>query len=449
MLKLQWRRPLFSLKEMSLLRITTTLCNNRQLLRLIMKCKFLKDFDSRLYIRRGKKWTAVQAKANELISQICNSIILSKELMNLVWPVYYRIMMWKSIYAPSIPKKFLLHFYWTDQGKVDTLRTARCIIRNKNISVRKRFVLACKACLDEEIREMWKEMSDDDKTYFFAKNRGKLRPLLLFWAHTLKGSDDVLEQFVYNACTCAFENGLLEAFKYLFGMFTKDEREDLANVYTLKLESKFYEISFLEEHEIDIAYFLYFETEEIISGEFLLEMSLLLQFSEHEHFLKVLAERLPFASYPDPMALLYFVFFNCHLEVIKDDYYGRIFVYIWRNIPASIKYIITDTNFGGHLLNVLIRDNFPFLVKKGTFKNKDQLASSNSKPSTAEMPFGFHEEKWEILHFLIEERIVTMRSLKLHRESEQDVIPIFNRTEWNRVLRYVRENRNKNSQQTE
>ncbi|CAL1300072.1 unnamed protein product, partial [Larinioides sclopetarius] len=83
MLKLQWRRPLFSLHEMSLLRITTTLCNNRQLLRLIMKCKFLKRTDNRLYIRRGKKWAEVQAKANKLISQICNSIILSKELMNL------------------------------------------------------------------------------------------------------------------------------------------------------------------------------------------------------------------------------------------------------------------------------------------------------------------------------------------------------------------------------
>ncbi|CAL1274882.1 unnamed protein product [Larinioides sclopetarius] len=449
MLELQWRLPLLSLQEMSLLRITTTLCNNRQLLRLIMKCKFWKDFDNRLYIRRSIEWAAVQAMANELISQICNSTTLSKRLMDLVWPVYYRIMMWKSIYAPSIPKKFLLHFHWTDKGKVDTLRTARCIITNKNISVRKRFVLACKACLYEEIREIWKEMSDDDKMYFFAKNRGKFCPLLQFWAHTMKGSDDVLKQFVNNACICAFENGLFDAVKYLFSIFSKFERDEMAYECLLIWYYKFNEVCFREENEIDIAYFLYFEIEYNFPGSFLLEMSLLLQFSEREHFFDVLDERLPSASSRDIQIFLYMVFFSYHLEVTKNHDYVIIFFEIWQKISASTKKEVISSNLGGHFLTVMIRDNFPFLVGKEASKIVVQLASSNWKPSTTEMPFGFHQEKWNILNFLIEERIATINSLKLHREGEGEEIPVFNEVEWNAVLRLVRKIGSKNRQQNE
>ncbi|GBL93482.1 hypothetical protein AVEN_59682-1 [Araneus ventricosus] len=411
MLELECRLPLFSLHEMSLLRITTTLCNNRQLLQLIMKCKFLKDFDNRLYIRKGAEWAAVQAMANELISQICNCTKLNKMIVKLVWPVYYRIMMWKSIYDPFVEHQFPLHFCWTDQGKVDTIRTVRYIIGNKNISIRRRFVLACSACLGEEIREMWRGMSNDDKMYFFAENGEKIRPLLLFWAHTMKGTDDVLEQFLNEACLCAYDNGLLEAIKYLFAISTEVEREEVAYTCMFELIPKFNGVGFLEENEIEMVYFLYFKINKmsrgLISDRFMLEMSLSFQFSEREHFSRVLAERLQSASDRAVLVLLYMVFFSYHLEVIKDEDYGRIFIDIWRNIPASTKNYITSTNLGGHFLTVLIRDDFPFLVRKGAFKKIAQLASSVSKPSTAVVPFGFHHGKWEILNFLIEEGIAT------------------------------------------
>ncbi|CAL1301526.1 unnamed protein product, partial [Larinioides sclopetarius] len=71
-IELYCRRPIFSLQKMSAIRIMTILCNNRQLLTLIMKCKFQEEFDFKLYTRRGPEWATVQKIANEMISKISN-----------------------------------------------------------------------------------------------------------------------------------------------------------------------------------------------------------------------------------------------------------------------------------------------------------------------------------------------------------------------------------------
>ncbi|GBM91084.1 hypothetical protein AVEN_135106-1 [Araneus ventricosus] len=138
-----------------------------------------------------------------------------------------RIMLWKSIYAPSINNKSLKHFYWTDRGRIDNTKPARYIICSKNISIRKRFVLACSVCF--EVHEMWEEMSNEDRAHFYTQNCEKISPLLLFWAHSMEGSDIVLEQYMDGARKSAIEIGLLEAVKYLFAVSTEDERRTMAS----------------------------------------------------------------------------------------------------------------------------------------------------------------------------------------------------------------------------
>ncbi|GBN00165.1 hypothetical protein AVEN_161705-1 [Araneus ventricosus] len=230
--------PSLSLQEMSLVKTITTLCNNRQLLGLILKCNFQKDFRFRLCARNGPEWKTVLAMADELISQICNCVLLKKRMLDLLWPVSYRIMLWKSIYAPFISNTFLQHFYWTDRGRIDNARTIRHLIGNKNISVRKRFVLACSVCLREEIHKICREMSNEDKVYFYTENHKQIFPLLLFWAHTMEGSGNVLEQYMDGAGECAIELGLLEAIKHLFAISTEDQRRSMADSCILELDKK-------------------------------------------------------------------------------------------------------------------------------------------------------------------------------------------------------------------
>ncbi|GBM78444.1 hypothetical protein AVEN_96778-1 [Araneus ventricosus] len=421
---------------MSLVKIITILCNNRQLLSLIVKCNFEEHYDSRLHVRQGKEWEAVEGMTNELISQICNATKLTQRMMELLWPTFYRIMLWKSKYGTSIESQFLQNFYWTDQGRLDSIRTAKHIVRNNNISIRRRFVLACSVCLDKQIYELWKEFSNDDKMYIYADNGEKIRPLLLFWAHVVERKDVDLGYFLDVAFSCAFENGLLEAIKYLFNIYATEAKNTIAVSYMLKLFDKLYHYSFLEEAEIDIGYFLFSNMSEenrvLMFYLPVLELTLLFHYSERKYFLNVLAERLQTASENDILALLYTIFFDYHFEVNKDDDCLKIFVNIWRTIPCSKKNYIAESEVGGHFLCVLIRDNFPFLLRKGAFKKMAELILSGLRP------IGFHQDKWEFLHFLVKEVVkvpyfkyykrFNLKTLKLRRK---------NRASWARILRLI------------
>ncbi|GBN21671.1 hypothetical protein AVEN_55722-1 [Araneus ventricosus] len=189
---------------MTLMRITTILCNNRQLLQLILKWEFEESYERRLCSRKRREWADIQAMANELVSQICSCDKLSDMIMEMLWPVCCRIMLWKSKYAYSIGNHFLRHFHWRSEGRIDDILTAIHITGNKNISIRRRFVLACSVGFYRDMMEIWKETSNDDKMYFRSENREKVGPLLRFCAHFMESSYDLLPLFLYDACACAF-----------------------------------------------------------------------------------------------------------------------------------------------------------------------------------------------------------------------------------------------------
>ncbi|CAL1281058.1 unnamed protein product [Larinioides sclopetarius] len=448
---LELRIPILTLQKMSLIRATTTLCNNRQILSLILKCKFEELPADRLYTRKSKEWKAVQALACKLVSQICTCVKLREKIMEYLWPVCFRVMQWKSIYASSIGNQFLQHLYWTDQGKIDFRKTALPIIGNENIPIRKRFVLACSVGLDKEIHQMWREMSNDDVMYFYGENQEKIGPLILFWANTVEGYVDFTEEYMYSVCECAFKKGLVEAIKYLFVMTAGDERSNLVSFLTSNLLKKSFDDGFLDENDIDIGYFLYsemsYEEKEDLSDFSIFWLSLLLHFSERETFLTVLEERLESVPCVVISPLLYMMFFNYHLEVVKEDDYHPIFVNIWRKLSASMKNDLAETFAGSYFLSILIRDHFSFLLRKGAFKKLAELSSLDlklSSPATNE----FNKDKWEFLHFLIEEEMVTIPALKSFREVLMFNMKIrySNKAAWNRILRFVRKVGSKNRQ---
>ncbi|GBM85316.1 hypothetical protein AVEN_212169-1 [Araneus ventricosus] len=338
-LELTRNLPRFSLQEMSLFRIIASLCNNRHLPGLILKCNFQKDLDFRLCARKGKEWEAVEAMANELVSQICSSVLLKKRILELLWPMSYRIMLWKYIYAPSVSNRFLQQFYWTEQGRIDNTRTAGCIIGNKSISVRNRFVLACSVCLVKEIFEMWIEMSNKEIAYFFTENDEKISPLL-FWAHILVGSDIVLRQYT-DALKCAVKIGLLEAVKYLFTLTTEDAKSNMARSGIDQLLTKLSEGEFLED-ENDIGCFVFFEMtdyrQELVFNAFsAIAHLLLLRSSQYELFLNLLEERMRSFT-PLHFAVTHcMTFYTYHLEVVNDDDRRQLLIDVWRMIPTSFR----------------------------------------------------------------------------------------------------------------
>ncbi|GBM39000.1 hypothetical protein AVEN_70184-1 [Araneus ventricosus] len=178
-----------------------------------------------------------------------------------------------------------------------------------------------------------------------------------------------------------------------------------------------------------------------------LKLMLLFYFAEREYFLNVFEERLQYISSGVVMQVLAMIFHIYHSETVKDDDYRNIFVHIWRLIPASTKNYILETDFSGHKLALLIRDHFPFLLRKDAFKKIAELTSLDSKPSNSLTPFGLLRDKWEFLNFLIEE-VVTIPNLKMYRSGIMLDLKIrnSNKAAWNRVLRFVRKIGSRNRQ---
>ncbi|GBN54983.1 hypothetical protein AVEN_267612-1 [Araneus ventricosus] len=408
---------MLSLQNMTVIKIITTMCNNQQLQSLIIDSH--EGFENRMYSKTGRKFKAVQDLANELISKMCNCTRFKELILELLWPVSYRIMFWISVYAPFIKPTT---FYWTDRGRIDNVATAKYILRNEKVSVRERFKLACKLCLSTEIREIWSEMTDEDRTYFQYRKRETFRPLLLFWVYTMKGSDYIRELYMPDIFECATKFGLLEAIKYFFSIMPDHLKNDMAALGEDHLHKKADTTCFLEEDEVDIGYLLFsqlWDSNKLISFHFdsASTLSLILHSSEHKFFLEELAQRLPFMSTASTESLLYLLFYSYHSEmkVMKDRDYCKLFMDVWRTVPASVRNsLIAKPNFGRHFLKVMIKREFRYLLREAS-NNIDEYAASTLAPNTSVTPHCFDESDWEFLNFLIEEGIATIPSLTKSR----------------------------------
>ncbi|GIY69144.1 hypothetical protein CEXT_336491 [Caerostris extrusa] len=68
-----------------------------------------------------------------------------------------------------IKKVDLADFSWR-MGTIDELETAQTIAENCNIDIKKRFLLACEHSLEDNVTELWKIMSSEEKS-LIRRNR--------------------------------------------------------------------------------------------------------------------------------------------------------------------------------------------------------------------------------------------------------------------------------------
>ncbi|GBM72015.1 hypothetical protein AVEN_186886-1 [Araneus ventricosus] len=255
---------------------------------------------------------------------------------------------------------------------------------------------------------------------------------------------------------CAVKNGLLEAVKYLLTVTTEDTKINMASSCIDQLLRKLCEGEFLEEDENDICYFVFFEMtdyiQELVFNSFSAIAHLLLLYSsQYELCRNLLEERIRSFTPLHFAVILHMAFYTNHLEVVNDDDCRQLFIDVWLIIPTSFRSCRLLQDLGAEFLSVLIRDNFPFLLKKETFQKTTELNSLDLKTSTSVKQFDFHLDKWKLLHFLIEEEIVIIQSLESSRPRISYLLKIrqSNEAAWSRVLRFVGKVGSKTLQQKE
>lgn len=341
--------PMNSLQKLTVFRITTTLCNNFRVLRVLKGIPGRVRF--RLYAKDSIEWGEFQAEANRLISELHICSKFKSMVTEMLWPLYYKMNVWLALYVPSSIPTTYLHFYWTDNGRIDTVRTTEFVIQNKTISIRWRFGLACCAGLGKEIREIWTEMTKEDKELYVHKiSADRFMPLFRFWEYILERGGPSHFEYRILAMACAVCFGLFEAVKCLFRTrleaiypcqyFPHEfEKENiyLAEMCYGDLKLNLEKEDFLDDDEIDIGYFVFSITngdnQLLLEASDQLTLALTLHSTESCHILKELSKTPSHIDGYEMQTFLKFIFLNFCFKVYEDHDYLNLFIDVWEMIP--------------------------------------------------------------------------------------------------------------------
>ncbi|GFY46981.1 uncharacterized protein TNIN_455951 [Trichonephila inaurata madagascariensis] len=138
-----------------------------------------------------EKWSSIE----EILKlKIVKCLILPNELKivlsSLVKPIGDRIKhiiqhMYSNDYLPS---HFMSILSWTLLGTIDAKKTAEAVIKDKNVSIIKRYEIACTYCLKDKILKLWTELPESNKTdYLNATGPLREMPCLPFyWASYMR-----------------------------------------------------------------------------------------------------------------------------------------------------------------------------------------------------------------------------------------------------------------------
>ncbi|GFQ77805.1 ANK_REP_REGION domain-containing protein [Trichonephila clavata] len=221
-----------------------------------------------------EKWNSIEESLelkieNDLILPIKLRILLS----SLVKPIGGRIKhVARKIYGnENLPNHFMSMISWTILGIIDEKKTAEAIIKDENLSLKKRYEIACTYCLKNEIPMLWNKLPKKKKIRYF-KARGPVCTLPVYWAYRLKMELDILDRRIgekYYACNSerigfihAFVNDNITAFEYFLRILSAEEKEIYIEACFRYLEVIEAESSNDDHYTCDIIYFLLLQANE-------------------------------------------------------------------------------------------------------------------------------------------------------------------------------------------
>ncbi|KAF8788840.1 hypothetical protein HNY73_006844 [Argiope bruennichi] len=130
--------------------------------------------------------------------------------------------------------KYMKHVHWTYMGTVNYRKTAEAIIRDENLSIDRRFWLACLYCLEDDIQDLWQKLPPLSKKSFF--NNGdpdRYDPpseIIVFWTCILSGREYKIDSFHMGA-----ERRFSSIYQYAFEFFAYKGYETATQYFFEKL----------------------------------------------------------------------------------------------------------------------------------------------------------------------------------------------------------------------
>ncbi|GIX78362.1 uncharacterized protein CDAR_313491 [Caerostris darwini] len=167
------------LQNKLLIYINQSICKVPEIYALIKQINFKWDKDN------SDKWKLLSEKAKQIVATLQLPPQIEERILGILRPIALEISRWRDdhdkILSPEINANI---FQWKNNGTIERVDTAITIIKDTNLDIRKKFVLACLYSLEDDISHLWNKMSTDDKLLVFEVSYSSI---VQFWVSIMQG----------------------------------------------------------------------------------------------------------------------------------------------------------------------------------------------------------------------------------------------------------------------
>ncbi|GFT59366.1 uncharacterized protein NPIL_132411 [Nephila pilipes] len=137
------------------------------------------------------------SKINELKSGFNSPLFKTDQILGIVRSLALEVVKWFLSHEDILTdvKLEFSDIYWYSHGVIDRFETAKNLVEDENIHVKRRFILACKYFFEGHVHALWENMLADEKISL-ARQRG-LVASMRYWISELNngGITDCIRMF--------------------------------------------------------------------------------------------------------------------------------------------------------------------------------------------------------------------------------------------------------------
>ncbi|GFX58427.1 uncharacterized protein TNCV_320091 [Trichonephila clavipes] len=152
-------------------------------------CKCFSSIDGKDYSLPNKQWEIL---VGQQIYTLPLPNIIKKEVTALVKLVFLEYDKWlydhaRIMHTMMDTTNLQQLFHWTQDNKIDRLKTAKAIIADNNMDTRGRFMLACHYCFQEDVFSIWGILDDTQQNLLQESSFDIVR----MWANWAKNREEL------------------------------------------------------------------------------------------------------------------------------------------------------------------------------------------------------------------------------------------------------------------
>lgn len=404
--------PQQTLENISLIKIVASLWNQHHIRVLVAEfthSHLFSTVDNEITLiptitLRRQKWQKIEDQVKEKLAKFTLPTSLKEKMLGYIQPVGLQIMKWMEYHLNhccldlDLPNEVC----WTPQATIDKKKTAELLVKDVTIDITTRYKLACIYCLEDNIPELWNQIPESEKEFFYSEedpSKISQSELVVFWGYYIKGEvakmDNMIRRKQNGRCSythlfrSAAESGNKVATEYFLQKLNPREKPLLNLNVALSVVNKRHNrepkiTDPPKEYYTEVLCFLLLQTSkeqqiEVFKTHPLPVLCCFLDWPWQNFFVEIAGHLWNFLPEIDYYFVFQSILHKLHIGYI-DYNYKKIFRDVWQQIPDTDKNYIINNKGLVYLLDRLFQvqdqENFKFIFKDTTLIDKNKLIFS-------------------------------------------------------------------------